>query len=107
VFSSHLDLSHHIFPICKYRVCTNPIELGYHADTCTLGTNYKVISYTDKDFNVSPYHPDYPAIDGIPILQAAIANTDSDTSETFILVVNQGLYMCDMLDASFFNPNRL
>jgi hypothetical protein len=83
------------------------VDLDSHADPCTLGANFKVISYTEKECNVTPYHPDYPSIDGIPVVQAATAYTHPETGETVILVVNQGLYMGDMLNSSLLTPNQL
>jgi hypothetical protein len=46
-------------------------------------------------------------VDGIPVVQAGTAYTHPETGETVILVVNQGLYMGDMLNSSLLNPNQL
>jgi hypothetical protein len=38
------------------------LELVSHADTCTIGANCRVLSYTNKSCEVSPYHPKYKAV---------------------------------------------
>jgi hypothetical protein len=43
----------------------------------------------------------------IPILQAGTAYDDPYTEETFILVINQGLYFGDNLPNSLINPNQM
>ena len=83
------------------------MELDSHADTCTLGANFRVVAYTEKVCNVQPYHPDYQAQLDIPIVQAATVYTDPDTGESFILIINQGLYMGDSLPASLISPFQL
>ncbi len=82
-------------------------EMDSHADTACLGRNFWVISHTDRVCEVSPYHPDYPPMSDVPIVQAATAYDDPESGETFVLVVNQGLYLGEALQNSLLNPNQL
>jgi hypothetical protein len=69
------------------------LDLDSHADTSVIGANCCIISFTDKSCQVAPYHPDFPAMQDIPIVQAGTAYDDPNTGETIILVINQGLYI--------------
>lgn len=55
------------------------VDLGTHADTCTIGANFCITAYTEMSCNVTPYHPKYESIDNCPIVQAATAYTDEET----------------------------
>jgi hypothetical protein len=83
------------------------MKLDSHANTCTLGANFRAIAYTEKVCNVQPYHPDNQAQSDAPIVQAAMVYMDPDTGESFILVINQGPYMGDSLPASLISPFQL
>jgi hypothetical protein len=83
------------------------VELNSHADACTIGANCTVITYTEKTCNVTPYRPEYQALQEILIVQAATAYTNPETGETYILVINQELYMGDALPSTLLNPNQL
>jgi len=52
------------------------VELDTLADMACLGRNFRVIPQTDRVCEVSPYHPDYPPITDMPIVQAATAYDD-------------------------------
>lgn len=65
------------------------VELDTHADMCTIGSNFRITSYTEKSCNVSPYHPKYEGINDCPIVQAATIHTDGETAASYILVINQ------------------
>jgi hypothetical protein len=83
------------------------MKLDSHANTCTLGANFRAIAYTEKVCNVQPYHPDNQAQSDAPIVQAVMVYMDPDTGESFILVINQGPYMGDSLPASLISPFQL
>jgi hypothetical protein len=38
------------------------IELDSHANTSVIGNNYRIISYTNKTCQVTPYHPSYDSM---------------------------------------------
>ncbi len=69
--------------------------------------NYQVIAYADKTCEVTPYHPRYKAIENVPIVQAGTATDDPVTWETYILSINQGLYLGDALSLTLLNLNQV
>jgi hypothetical protein len=83
------------------------VELDSHADTTCVGKNFRVISYTDRICQVSPYHPDYQAINKVPIVQAATAFDDPESGETYVLIFNECLYLGDALENTLMNPNQV
>ncbi len=82
-------------------------EMDSHADTACLGKNFRVIAHTDRVCKVFPYHPDYPPMSDVPIVQVATDYDDPESGETFVLVVNQGLHLGEALENSLFLPNQL
>jgi hypothetical protein len=57
---------------------------------------------------VAPYNADaYSPERDIPIVSAATAYTDQETGQTYILVINEGLWFGDKLTNSLLNPNQL
>jgi hypothetical protein len=82
------------------------IELDSHTDTSCIGANCCIIAYTDKVCSVSPYHPKYKSLENIPIVQAGTAYTDPNTGKTYILILNQSLYMGNALPAALLNLNQ-
>ena len=83
-----------------------PLELDSHADTCTAGKNARVLSYSNKVCEVSPYHPQYKAMQNVPIAQMGVAYTHPDSGITYILVLNQALYVREV-PHTLINPNQL
>jgi hypothetical protein len=82
-------------------------ELDTHADTCGLNDVAKVLEYTGQVAEVSGFANSMQAIRDVPIVKAALAYDDSDTGETIILIINQGLYFGDQLDEILLNPNQI
>jgi hypothetical protein len=62
-------------------------------------------SVTDNVCKVCPYHPDYPFIDEVPIVQAATAYDNPEIQVTYIFVVNKALWIPD-LRATLLIPNQ-
>jgi hypothetical protein len=83
------------------------IDLDTHADTSCIGSDCRVIAYTEKTCEVTPFHPGYDSIQDVPIVQAATAYTCPETGQTYILIINQALYMGDTLSTSYVNPNQM
>jgi hypothetical protein len=86
---------------------TGALELDSHADTACIGADCRVISYTEKVCHVTPYHSDYEPIQDVPIVKGATAYTDSETGKTYILIINEALYLGDTMMTSYLNPNQL
>ena len=82
-------------------------EMNTHADTCIFGKNFVVLHSTARECDVLPYANQYEPITGVQIVTAATAWTDSASGETIILVVNEGLWMPNDVDATLLNPNQL
>jgi hypothetical protein len=82
-------------------------ELDSHADTIVAGSNCVILQYTGKECDVTPYREDYESIKGVPIVNAATAWQSPHTGQTYILVLNESLWMGDSMDHSLINPNQL
>ena len=82
-------------------------ELDSHADTNVAGSNCVILHYTGKECDVSPYRDDYESISNIPIVHAATAWQSPNTGQTYILVINESLWMGDKMQHLLFNPNQL
>ena len=83
------------------------LELDSHADKACIGSDCCIIAYTEKVCQITPFHPGYETIKDVPIVQAATAYTDIETGNTFILIINEALYMGDTLQSSYLNPNQM
>lgn len=81
-------------------------EMDSNADTCCLGQNFVILQYTQRIAEVFAYD-DSLGSKTIPIVSGATAYTCPNTQETYILVVNEGLYYGTKLDHSLFNPNQV
>ena len=82
-------------------------ELDSHADTIVAGANCVVLHYTGQECDVSPYRDDYSPVTNIPIVTAATAWQSPHTGQTYILVLNEALWMGDTMETSLINPNQL
>ncbi len=86
---------------------TSFLELDSHADTSLAGANCHVKANRDRVCEVSPYHPQYKAIQNVPIVKAATAYIDQGTGTTYILIINQALYLGDTFKTTLINPNEM
>ena len=84
-----------------------PNETDTNADTCCLGQNFEIISYTSRTADVYPYDSSYKPIQNIPIVSGATAWTDITNGVTYILIINEALYYGNKLDHSLINPNQI
>jgi hypothetical protein len=90
----------------------NPVfarcEFDTHADTCALGCNFVPLSFTGRVCDVTPYNADSTNCEkNIPIITGATAYTCPMSGQTFILVVNEGLWFGSKLSHSLLNQNQL
>ena len=90
-------------PTINYGRC----ELDSHADTIVAGSNCTVLNFTGKECDVSPFRDDYTPISNAKICNAATAWQSHHTRQTYILVLNEGLWMGDSMGHSLINPNQL
>ena len=82
-------------------------ETDSNADTCCLGTNFVINSYTGRSADVYPYENAYKPITNVPIVAVATAYDDPITHATFILVFHKALFYGKKLDHSLINPNQV
>ena len=82
-------------------------EIDSHADTIVAGANCVIIQYTGKECDVSPFREYLDSIKNVPIVHAATSWKSSETGQTYILVLNEALWMEDNTDHSLVNPNQL
>jgi hypothetical protein len=54
-----------------------------------------------------PFYHQYQSMQDILVVQAAAAYTDPDSGETFVLIINQALYIGEDLQTTMINPNQL
>ena len=64
------------------------------------------MQYSVRECDVSPYTDTYEAIKSVPIATAGTAWTSTETGETYILVLHEGLCMGDQMEHSLLNPNQ-
>ena len=75
--------------------------------TCVLGQNFIIAHYSQRTCSVRAFSDSYSPINNIPIVQGATAYDCSDTGQTYILVINEGLYFGTSMSHSLINPNQL
>ena len=71
------------------------------------GSNCTILQYTGKVCDVAPYRDDYESVNDVPIVHAATAWQSPETGQTYILVLNEALWMGDSMDHTLVNPNQL
>ena len=91
----------------KSNIIYSKCELDSHADTTVAGANCIILSYTGKECDVSPYRDDYESIKNIPIVTAATAWQSPSSGATYILILNESLWMGDSMKTTLINPNQL
>ena len=82
-------------------------ECDKNADTCCLGKNFVILEYTRRTADVYAYMRDIAPIVGVPIVSGETAWDDPITGQTYILVINEGLYYGNKMDHSLINPNQI
>lgn len=93
--------------LCPDAPVFGNLEMDSHADTCVLGKNFVQLHSTGRECDVFPYTDEYDGIKGVPIVTGGTAWTCQKSGETFVLVVNEGLWMPDQVPHSLVNPNQL
>jgi hypothetical protein len=90
-----------------HQIIKGQTELDSHADTSCAGATARVIEYTRKTCDVSPFSKEYDAMLNIPIVKAATAYDDPETRDTYILIMGQALYFGDRMENSLLCPNQM
>jgi hypothetical protein len=60
-------------------------EMDSHADTCVLGPNFRILHYTGRVCDVTPYSEEYAPAKDIPIVCAATVYQSPTTGAEFIV----------------------
>lgn len=81
-------------------------EADSNADTCCLGTNFTVLSYTNRTADVYPYDEAYDPITNVPIVTGATV-FHHPCGQSYILVVNEALFYGTKLKHTLLNPNQI
>ena len=82
-------------------------ESDTNADTCCLGKNFVVQSYTNRTVDVYSYDTSIAPIANVPIVTGLTAWDCPQTGATYVLVFNESLYYGTKLDHSLINPNQI
>lgn len=85
---------------------TAPNESDSNADTCCLGMNFTVLSYTNRTADVYPYDDSYEPMTSVPIVSGATTYHHPNGS-SYILVINEALYYGKKLTHTLINPNQI
>jgi hypothetical protein len=71
-------------------------DLDSHANMVVVGRHALIVSTSGKTAEVSPFTPDYEALQKVPIVDAAIAYTCPCTNKEYILIVRDALSVPSM-----------
>ena len=82
-------------------------ESDTNADTCCLGKNFIVQSYTNRTVDVYSYDSSVAPITDVPIVTGLTAWDCTTTGVTYILVFHESLYYGNKLDHTLINPNQI
>jgi hypothetical protein len=118
LLAAHHTTSHHFVPSLFLSSVSSSVssvdsvfgccEFDTHAHTCALGSNFVPLSYTGRVCDVSPYNADQGKCErNIPIISGATAYTCQNSGQTFILVINEGLWLGHKLRHSLLNQNQI
>ena len=68
-------------------------ELDSHANMIVVGYNSYIISYSGRTADVSPFSPDYDALQKVPIVDVALAYDCPYSGKLYILLVRNALHI--------------
>ena len=83
------------------------IELDNHADTILFGQIFILLSNTGRECDVLHYTDEYETIKNAPIVLAATACTSLELAETFIIILQEVLWMNTTMEHTLVIPNQL
>ena len=86
---------------------TTRTELDSHADTCVAGPNFRFLSGTGETVSVSPFSTELTSLSDVPIGTCATVFDDPNTGQSFLLIVNEAIYLGDRMSHSLLCPNQL
>ena len=81
--------------------------LDSYAGMIFCGSNYIVMHFIGKEYDVAPYNEAYETIKAVKIVQASIAYGNPETGYTAILILNEAIWMGETIDHALVHPNQL
>ena len=83
--------------------------LGYFRciPQCHIHRCLTIAYFTGKDCDVAPYNDAYETKKAVPIVQAAIECDNTETGDNTILILDEAIWMSEIMDQNMLNPNQL
>lgn len=82
------------------------LGLDSWADTCCVGKHAHIDAYVDgKSVTATGFASSLPVLDNIPIVNCSFAY-DNEKGQTFLLQINNAIYLGDNMDHSLLCPNQ-
>ena len=70
--------------------------------------NFALLSYTGHVCDVTPYNADHGYCEkNVPIITGATSYTCQSTGQTYILIINEGLWFSSTLSHTLLNQNQI
>ena len=88
-------------------VVYSKINMYSHADTIVCVSKCIVMDFTSKKCDAGPYSNTYKTLKSVPIVQVATAYNNPDTGETTIQILDEAIWVGDIMDHTLVNPNQL
>jgi hypothetical protein len=84
-------------------------EFDTHVDPCALGQSFVPFAYTWRLCDISPYNTEHGDCKcNVPIISSGTtAYTCQDSGQTFILVINEGLWFGNKITNSLVNQSQI
>ena len=87
--------------------CKGRTELDSHVDTCVGGATCMVEYYTGKTVSVTPFSGSYDPLNDIPVTSLLTAWTDLTMGMTYVVMLNEALYLGDRMQNVLLCPNQI
>ena len=78
-----------------------------HADTIVAEKNCVVLNYTGKECDVSTFSDNCGTIENAHLSRVATVWQSRDTAQTYTLVMNEALWICDSIESTLIDRNQL
>jgi hypothetical protein len=82
-------------------------ELDSHADTSVAGSNFILLEEPTRTVDVFGFSPELLLIKKVPIATAGTAWVDPKSGQSYLLILNECLFMGNTMKHSLLNPNQL
>jgi hypothetical protein len=82
-------------------------ELDSHADTSVAGSIFILLEEPTRTVDVFGISPELPLIKNVPIATAGTAWVDPKSGQSYLLILNECLFMGETRKHSLLNPNQL